>query len=115
MEGDCIFCKIIEKKIPSSIVYEDKNTLAFEDINPQAPVHIITIPKKHIERVSELKEEDSDLISKIIFAGNKIAKEKGLIDSGYRFVINCNRDAGQAVFHLHMHILGGRRMGWPPG
>ena len=115
MKRDCIFCKIANKEISSPIVHEDKTTIAFNDINPQAPVHIIVIPKRHIERVSELTEDDSDLISRVIFAGNKIAKEKGLAESGYRFVLNCNRDAGQVVFHIHMHLLGGRKMSWPPG
>lgn len=115
MKKDCIFCKISEKKIPSTIVYEDKEVIAFNDINAQAPVHIIVIPKKHVERVSDLTKDDAAIISRIIFAGNKIAKEKGIAGSGYRFVINCNRDAGQEVFHLHMHILGGRSMRWPPG
>jgi len=112
---ECIFCKIIKKEIPSSIIYEDGEILAFNDINPQAPVHVIIIPKRHIERVSELKAEDSELASKLILAGNEIARKKGLVDPGYRLVINCNKDAGQEVFHLHMHMLGGRKMGWPPG
>jgi len=115
MKADCIFCKIVNKEISSPIVHEDETTIAFNDINPQAPVHIIVIPKRHIERVSELTADDSDLISRVIFAGNKIAKEKGLAESGYRFVLNCNRDAGQVVFHIHMHLLGGRKMSWPPG
>ncbi|MBL7069466.1 MAG: histidine triad nucleotide-binding protein [Candidatus Omnitrophica bacterium] len=115
MKEDCIFCKIISKSIPSTIVYEDDAVMAFNDINPQAPIHAIVIPKKHIERISDLRPEDSKLISKVISAGNKIAKEKKIADSGYRFIINCNKDAGQAVFHIHMHVIGGRQMGWPPG
>ena len=115
MKEDCIFCKIVDKKIPAATVYEDENTMAFNDIKPQAPVHIIVIPKRHIEKISDVKEEDSALAAQLISVGNKIAKEKGLIDSGYRFVINCNKDAGQEVFHIHMHVLGGRKMGWPPG
>ncbi len=115
MKEDCLFCKIVEKKIPAAIAYEDEEMIAFNDISPQAPVHIIVIPKKHIERVSELKAADAGLIAKIIFVGNKIAEEKKIAVSGYRFVLNCNRDAGQAVFHVHMHLLGGRKMGWPPG
>jgi len=115
MKKDCIFCKIVSKSIPSTIVYEDDEIMAFNDINPQAPVHAVVIPKRHIERISDLGPEDSGLISKIISAGNKIAENKKIADSGYRFVINCNKDAGQVVFHIHMHIIGGRKMGWPPG
>lgn len=115
MKEDCIFCKIADKKIPSTVVYEDESVVAFNDIDSQAPVHVVVIPKKHIERISELEGQDLGLMAKIIAVGNKIAKDKNISDSGYRFVINCNRDAGQAVFHIHMHILGGRKMGWPPG
>jgi len=115
MGQDCIFCKIAKKEIPADIVYEDEDVVAFNDIRPQAPVHVVVIPRTHIEKLSDLKEGDEVLAARIISAGNKIAKKRDIVLSGYRFVINCNRDAGQEVFHLHMHLLGGRKMGWPPG
>lgn len=112
---DCIFCKIAKKEMPSSIVYEDDDLIAFNDINPQAPIHVVVIPKKHIERISDLNLEDAGLTARAILAANKIAEKMRVADSGYRLVINCNKDAGQAVFHIHIHLLGGRRMNWPPG
>lgn len=112
---DCIFCKIIDKKIPAKVVYEDELCLAFEDINPQAPVHTLVIPKKHIPTVADLIPEDAHLISHIYLVINKIASEKGLYDRGYRVVTNCRAEAGQTVFHIHFHLLGGRQMHWPPG
>lgn len=115
VKENCIFCKIVEKNIPSRIVYEDPHVLAFEDLNPKAPVHILIVPKKHIERVSDIDNSDSDITGHIIRAANKIAHDKGISESGYRIVINCNKDAGQEVFHLHFHLLGGRKFAWPPG
>ena len=112
---DCIFCKIIEKKIPSKIVYEDDIALAFEDINPQAPVHTLVIPKKHIATVLDLKEEDAHLMDHLVKIANKIAMEKGIAERGFRLVTNCNPESGQAVYHIHLHLLGGRPMHWPPG
>lgn len=112
---NCIFCKIIEKKIPSKIVYEDSEILAIEDVNPQAPIHILVIPKKHIPTIQDIKEEDKLLIFNIHKLINKLAQEKGCAEKGYRTVINCNDDGGQAVYHLHFHLLGGRKMTWPPG
>ncbi len=111
----CLFCKIISREIPAKIVFEDKKILAFNDINPQAPVHILIIPKKHIAKISDLEESDKGIISEIIFRANKIAKEKEIIESGYRLIINNNKDAGQEVFHIHLHLLGGRKLHWPPG
>ena len=108
---DCIFCKIINKEIPSDIVYEDKEILAFRDINPVAPVHILVIPKKHIESVIGLKEEDKALIGKIYMVINKIAKQEGIDKKGFRIVVNCGEDGGQEVKHLHFHIIGGRKLG----
>lgn len=108
---DCIFCKIINKEIPSDIVYEDKEILAFRDINPVAPVHILVIPKKHIESVICLKEEDKALIGKIYMVINKIAKQEGIDKKGFRIVVNCGEDGGQEVKHLHFHIIGGRKLG----
>lgn len=115
MHGECIFCKIVDKKISTSIVYEDKETLAFNDINPVAPVHIIIIPKRHIEKTSNITENDIELMGKLLFVAVKLAEEKGISDSGYRLVFNCNKNAGQAIFHIHLHLLGGRKFSWPPG
>ncbi|HWR58373.1 MAG TPA: histidine triad nucleotide-binding protein [Thermodesulfovibrionales bacterium] len=112
---DCIFCRIIEKKIPSRIVYEDESALAFEDVNPQAPVHTLVIPKKHLATVLELREEDEHLIGHLFEVANKIAKDKGVAERGFRLVINCNPESGQTVYHIHLHVLGGRTMHWPPG
>ena len=106
---DCIFCKIIKGEIPSNKVYEDDEILAFKDINPMAPVHILVIPKKHIESVNEIEKEDEILIGKIFTVIKKLAEENGL-DNGYRIVNNCGEDGGQAVKHLHFHLLGGRKL-----
>lgn len=112
---ECIFCRIAEKKLPSKILYEDQISLAFEDINPQAPVHVLVIPKKHISTVLELKKEDQELIGHLFLVASRIATEKGIAERGFRVVLNCNREAGQTVFHIHLHLLGGRPMHWPPG
>jgi len=112
---NCLFCRIIAKQIPADILYENEKVLAFKDINPQAPVHILIIPKKHISRISDLEESDKDIISELIFIAKKLAEEKGIAESGYRLVLNNNKDAGQAVFHIHLHLLGGRKLSWPPG
>lgn len=114
-KSTCLFCKIAQKEIPSKIVFEDELALAFEDIRPQAPVHILIIPKEHIERTTDLTDENSRLVGKLILVAKNIAKEKRIQESGYRIVINCNKDAGQEVFHLHLHLLGGRKFAWPPG
>ncbi len=114
-EGGCIFCKIAKKEIPSRIVFEDSRILAFEDLRPQAPVHILIIPKHHIEKIADIEEDDLGLIGDLVLAARNIAKEKGVDRSGYRIVINCNKDAGQEVLHLHLHLLGGRKFTWPPG
>ena len=115
MNEDCLFCKIVEQKIPAKLVYEDDRILAFEDINPQAPVHILLIPKEHIERTYDLDHNNIKVVEEIILVANQIAKEKNIDQGGYRLVLNCNLDAGQSVFHLHFHLLGGRKMAWPPG
>ncbi|MCM8766022.1 MAG: histidine triad nucleotide-binding protein [Candidatus Omnitrophica bacterium] len=115
MAKDCIFCKIVNKEIPSRIVYSDEQIFGLRDFHPQAPIHIIIIPKKHIEKISDISEEDTELIGKLVWVAQKLAKEKNISDSGYRLVFNCNKDAGQAVFHLHLHLLGGRKFSWPPG
>ena len=107
---ECIFCKIAAGEIPSTKVYEDAEFCAFKDLNPQAPVHILLIPKKHISSLLELQEADATLMGKLLFRGQKIAKEQGLGESGVRFVFNCKDDAGQTVHHIHCHILGGARL-----
>ena len=112
---NCLFCKIIDKEIPSETVYEDEHVLAFEDLTPQAPIHILIVPKKHISTSLDIQEEDNELIGRMFRAANAIAKEKGIAENGFRTVMNCNRDAGQTVFHIHLHLLGGRAMNWPPG
>jgi len=111
---ECIFCKIIKREIPSEIIKEDELSLAFKDINPQAPVHILIVPKKHIASISEMKEEDENLIGHLFNMAREIAQELGL-SSGYRLVINNGKDAGQEVFHIHLHLLSGRKFSWPPG
>ena len=108
---DCLFCKIIKGDIPSTKVYEDEFVYAFKDINPEAPVHILVVPKKHIKSMNEIEEIDEKLIGKIFFAIKKIAKEQGIAEQGYRVISNCGKDAGQTVMHLHFHILGGRKLG----
>jgi histidine triad (HIT) family protein len=115
MQNDCLFCKIAIKKIPSSIVYEDEKVFAFNDINPQAPVHILIIPKEHIERTYDIDRNHFPLLGEMFLIANKLAKEKNIDQRGYRLVVNCNPEAGQSVFHFHLHLLGGRPMRWPPG
>ena len=108
---DCIFCKIVKGEIPSSKVYEDEDILAFKDINPVTPVHILVIPKKHIESLNDIEAEDEKLLGKIFLTIKKIAKEQGIAEKGYRVVNNCGEDGGQEVKHLHFHILGGKKLG----
>jgi histidine triad (HIT) family protein len=111
-----IFSKIINKEIPADIVFESKTLLAFKDINPQAPVHILIIPKIEIPKVTDIKgSEHSQLLGEMIDAANKIAKDFGIADDGFRLVFNCGDNGGQEVYHLHLHLLGGRKMNWPPG
>lgn len=112
---ECLFCKIARMEIPAKVVMEDSHILAFEDVNPQAPLHVLIIPKEHIEKISDLDKRHADLIGRLVLAAKDIAKKRGVQESGYRIVMNCNRDAGQAVFHLHLHLLGGRKFLWPPG
>jgi histidine triad (HIT) family protein len=113
--SDCIFCKIIDGKIPSRKVHEDDETFAFEDINPQAPTHVLVIPKRHVPTVSDLSPADDVLVGKLHRVAAKIAADRGIAQGGFRIVLNTNRDAGQTVFHVHLHLLGGRPMQWPPG
>ena len=112
---NCLFCKIINREIPSSIVYEDDRLLAFNDINPQAPTHVLVIPKKHVESLNDLQPGDDELIGELVRRAAAIAGERGIAAGGFRTVFNTNRDAGQTVFHVHLHLLGGRSMAWPPG
>jgi histidine triad (HIT) family protein len=113
--SDCLFCKIAEKTIPSKPVHEDDKVVAFEDINPQAPVHVLVIPRKHVASVSELQAADAGLLGHLMLTAATVAKQKGIAESGYRVVLNTGRNGGQTVFHLHLHLLGGRPMHWPPG
>lgn len=112
---DCIFCKIANKEIPSKIVYEDNDVIAFHDVNPEAPVHILVIPKKHISSLNAATPEDEQLLGKILLTIQSIAKEQGIAEAGYRVVNNCGELGGQTVHHLHFHLLGGREMLWPAG
>ena len=113
--SDCLFCKIVEKKVPAKIVHEDDQALAFDDINPQAPVHTLIIPKKHVVDLQDCITQDQGLLVQLLVTCTKVAKQKGLSESGYRIVTNTGRNGGQTVFHLHLHVLGGRHMTWPPG
>lgn len=113
--AETIFSKIIRKEVSASIVYEDDDLLAFRDISPQAPVHILIIPKKEIPTINDIEDNDAELIGKMIITAKNIAKEMGIEKDGYRLVFNCNDDGGQAVYHIHCHLLGGRIMKWPPG
>jgi len=112
---ECLFCKIAEGKIPATLQYQDDQVVAFSDINPQAPVHTIIIPKKHINTLNDIADADLPLVSYMIKTATKLAKDLQLNDNGYRLVLNCNADGGQSVFHIHLHLLGGRQMMWPPG
>ncbi|GAA0569595.1 histidine triad nucleotide-binding protein [Halomonas salifodinae] len=112
---DCLFCKIINREIPADIVYEDEHMLAFNDINPQAPTHMLIIPKRHIATLNDLEEADLALVGRLQYTAAKLAKEAGFAEEGYRVVMNCNEKGGQTVYHIHMHLMGGRRFTWPAG
>lgn len=112
---ECIFCRIAAGEIPATLLYDDGDVLAFRDINPEAPVHVLLIPRRHIVTLNDLEAADAELIGRLYLAGKQVATELGVAERGYRTVINCNRDAGQIVFHVHMHLLAGRALGWPPG
>jgi histidine triad (HIT) family protein len=107
---DCIFCKIVAGEIPSDTVYEDEEIIAFRDINPQAPVHIVIIPRRHIAALSRLSQSDSALVGRMVAVGNKLAEKEGIAERGYRLVINCGKEGGQLVPHLHLHLVGGRQL-----
>ncbi len=113
--GACIFCKIAKKEIAVPIEHEDESVIAFNDKNPHAPVHVLIIPKKHIEKVNDVTAGAIDLLGKMTLAAKEVARKRNVLDSGYRLVINCGKDSGQLVGHLHMHLLAGRQLGWPPG
>jgi histidine triad (HIT) family protein len=112
---DCLFCKIAQQHIPASIVYDDDEMLAFRDINPQAPVHLLVIPKQHVSTTNELTIADEALLGRMVLTAQRLAQAEGIAESGYRLVMNCNSDGGQTVYHIHLHVLGGRGMHWPPG
>jgi histidine triad (HIT) family protein len=112
---NCLFCKIATGAIPSKIVYQDEDVVAFEDINPQAPKHILLIPRQHIASIADLTLNDGPILAKLFITAQKLAHDMGIDESGYRFLTNVGPDAGQSVFHLHFHLLGGRKFGWPPG
>ena len=113
--SDCLFCKIIEGKIPATVAHKDEHSLGFLDINPQAPLHALFVPLKHVGTLNDATVEDREMLGHLMFAAAKVAREKGFADTGYRTVMNCNREAGQTVFHVHLHLLAGRPMSWPPG
>jgi histidine triad (HIT) family protein len=113
--SDCLFCKFVSGEIQPDVVYQDEDVLAFRDINPQAPTHVLVIPKRHISTLNDLQPEDGVLMGKLYLAAAKVAEQEGIAESGYRTLVNCNAEAGQTVFHIHLHLLGGRRMNWPPG
>lgn len=113
--SDTIFTKIINREIPADIVYENEDVLAFNDITPQAPTHVLIIPKKPIATINDIQTQDAELVGKLFLAAQAIAKAQGFAEGGYRVVMNCNEDAGQSVFHIHLHLLAGRKLTWPPG
>jgi histidine triad (HIT) family protein len=111
----CLFCRIALGEIPASIVHQDDELIAFNDINPQAPMHVLVVPRRHIATLNDVMESDAALVGRMMRRAAAIASERGYAERGYRAVFNCNREAGQTVFHIHLHVLGGRGMSWPPG
>lgn len=112
---DCLFCKMVSGEIKPDTVMETDDVLAFRDISPQAPTHILIIPKKHISTINDITDEDTEVMGKLFQVAKEVAAQEGLAEPGYRTVMNCNSDGGQAVYHIHLHLLGGRQLGWPPG
>lgn len=112
---ECVFCQIVRRESPAHIVYEDDSTIAFKDINPQAPVHILVIPKRHIRTLLDIQSGDEPLLGHLFSVANAVAREYGIAQRGFRLVMNCGLESGQSVWHIHLHVLGGRKMGWPPG
>ena len=115
MSSDCLFCKILAGEIPADLVYESETAVAFRDINPKAPTHVLVIPRKHISTINDIEPDDQEIIGSLYTAAKEIAAQAGIADDGYRAVMNCNEDAGQSVFHIHLHVMGGRVLAWPPG
>jgi histidine triad (HIT) family protein len=113
MTDDCLFCRIVRREIPAKVIHEDEHTLAFRDIDPKAPTHVLVIPKQHIDTLNDAT--DATLVGRLLIAAKEIAAAEGIADGGYRTVVNCGAGAGQTVFHLHLHLLGGRKLSWPPG
>lgn len=114
-EADCLFCKIAAGDIPADIVYQDERVIAFRDISPKAPVHVLVIPKDHVPTINDLEESHDSLVGQLFLGAKAVARQEGVDDEGYRVVMNCNAGAGQTVFHIHLHVLGGRQLSWPPG
>ena len=112
---DCLFCKMANGEIEPDLVYEDDEVIAFRDINPQAPTHVLVVPREHIPTLNDLQPRHAELVGRMFLAAKEVARKEGIQEGGYRTVVNCNRDAGQSVFHIHLHVLGGRHMAWPPG
>ena len=113
--ADCLFCKVAAGDMPATIVHQDEHLIAFKDINPQAPMHVLIIPRRHLASLNDLTDGDDELVGEMVRRAAAIAREHGHAERGYRTVFNCNADAGQTVFHIHLHVLGGRAMHWPPG
>lgn len=113
--SDCIFCKIAAGELSSDIVYENEQVVVFRDLNPQAPTHVLAIPRRHIASINDLTPDDASLVGELYLAAKTVAKQEGIHESGYRTVMNCGEGAGQSVFHIHLHVLGGRALTWPPG
>lgn len=112
---DCIFCKILNQELPANIIYQDDQVIAFDDLHPRAPIHKLIIPRKHIPTLNDLESADESLAGHLLYVAKKLAMQYGIADDGYRVVMNCNKASGQVVFHIHLHLLGGRNMTWPPG
>ena len=113
--SDCLFCRIINHEIPASVVYEDERVVAFNDINPQGPTHVLVVPRRHIPSLNELTAADDEIVGELVRRAAAIANDRGISAGGFRTVFNTNRDAGQTVFHIHLHVIGGRSLNWPPG
>ena len=113
--SECLFCRIVAGEIPAALVYSDDHLVAFQDINPQAPMHVLIVPRRHISTLNDLAAVDDPLVGEMVRRAAALAAEQGYAETGYRTVFNCNAGAGQTVFHIHLHVLGGRRFGWPPG
>jgi len=114
-DTDCLFCRVVEGEVNADIVYENDSVVAFRDISPQAPTHVLVVPRKHIATINDIAEGDAETVGAMFLAAKDIAADEGLSDAGYRVAMNCNEGAGQSVFHIHLHVLGGRSFSWPPG